>query len=238
MRGIPTALFVAMAIAASGCGDDDGVPSVIQWIDGTGSAAGASIELCTKHARDVTRAAAAQNAIVAVERLDADTANAPTFQNEDEFETPAEIAADPEMIEKEHEDAVDALYTAAAPVLSADAAGHTEVVGALAASGRRLRSHDGPRFIHVCSDLLDRRLLALDRLDQASVEKLLAEMARAGDIPRLHGAKVAFDTTSMQALDELGPPEQAAMEWFYESLVEKGGGELVGYGPGVGLPLD
>lgn len=227
----------ALAVAFAGCGEGGGSPSVIQWIDGTGSAEGDSIALCTERARAATRLVAAEDGTTAIERLDSGTANAPTFRATRTFAVPPEIAADPVRVEKERDAEVDALYGQLAPVLDAPAHGHTEIVGALAASGRRLRDHDGPRYIHICSDLLDRRLLALDRLDEESVSKLIERMASTNDIPRLHGTKVVFDTTSALALDPIKPDEHAAIESFYRELVARGGGQVAAYGPGAQLPI-
>src|SRR3954454_18793661 len=97
--------LVAVAATLAACGEPDQRPSVVQWIDGTGSAEGDSIALCTKRAREASREVAARDGTTAIERLDADTANAPTFQTSRTFKIPPEIAADPVRIEKERDDA-------------------------------------------------------------------------------------------------------------------------------------
>ncbi len=227
-----------LTVLAAGCGSDPQGLSAIAWVDGTGSAKGDSIAMCTERARAVTAQVARKQGTAIVERLDSSTANAPTFRATKKFSVPAEIASDPALIRKKQQDDIDAMYATAAPQLAAPAAGHTEIVGALTASGAKLRDYTGDRFVFVCSDLLDRRLLKLDAIDRPNVERLLERMRVAGEIPQLHGAQVALDTTSAIARDDLGPSEQAAMEFFYSVLIEEGGGQLIAYGTGVDLPLE
>jgi hypothetical protein len=233
----PVRLAVLAGLLVAGCGTGGNHPIVIEWIDATGSAKGGSIALCTRRAREVTKQVAREEGVAVVERLDAATANAPTFQVTRTFKIPAEIASDPVRIEEKHGEDVDALFRQIAPSLAAPPAGSTDIVGALNASGARLRDAKGERFIYICGDLGDRRLLRLDTLDRKSVQALIDRMRSRGDIPKLYGAKVVLDTTSAVARDALGPAEQAAMESFYRALIEAGGGELAAYGTATTLPV-
>jgi hypothetical protein len=234
----PAVLAALVCLLLVACGGGTGSrPTVVAWIDATGSAKGDSIALCTRRAREVTRQVASEEGVVAVERLDAATANAPTFRATRTFDIPEELASDPSRVEDKHDEDVDSLFRQLAPTLAAPPAGSTDVVGALNASGARLRHEEGSRFVYLCGDLGDRRLLKLDRLDRQSVSALLKRMKREGDVPKLYGAKVVLDTTSAVARDDLGPAEQGAMEDFYRGVVELGGGDLAAYGTGVELPL-
>jgi hypothetical protein len=237
MRISLLALSLIIAALAVACGQSQPGPTAIEWIDGTGSAKADSIPMCTRRARAVTEQIANKHGRALVERLDTSTANAPTFQVAKQFDVPAEIASDPRAIARKRRADVDALYRAAAPELAAPAAGSTELVGALAASAAKLQNYTGTRFIYVCSDLLDRRLLKLGEIDQRNVNRLLARMRALGEIPAMHGARVVLDTTSAVARDDLGPREQAAIELFYRTLVKRGGGDVVAYGTGADLPL-
>jgi hypothetical protein len=229
-----SALFITLL---AGCGHGHSRPTAIEWVDGTGSAKGDSIALCTARARAVTEQVAQRQGTAMVQRLDASTANAPTFEVAKTFDVPAEIASDADLIRQKRESDVRALYASAAPELSAPAAGGTEVVGALAASAAKLQGYSGERFIYICSDLLDHRLVKLRTLDMRSVNRLLRDMRSKGEIPSMHGTEVVLDTTSATARDHLGPSEQAAIERFYRALVKLGGGEVVAYGVGATLPL-
>jgi hypothetical protein len=230
-------LFLAVCLLVVACGIGRQPPMLIGWIDGTGSAQQDSIALCERRAREVTTQVARAEGVAILERLDAATANAPTFQVTRKFKVPGEIAANPARIEEKHRQDVDALFRQLAPVLARPPSGSTDVVGALGASGARLRDHEGDRFLYICSDLGDRRLLRLGTIDRHRVDALLDRMRRRGDVPKLYGATVVLDTTSAVARDRLGPAEQAAIEHFYRALIEAGGGQLAGYGTATSLPL-
>ncbi|HKP89137.1 MAG TPA: hypothetical protein VJT75_04105 [Thermoleophilaceae bacterium] len=235
MRRSGVAATMAATAVLAGCAS--GHPAVVQWVDATASAGGTSMRLCTMRARGVTEQVAAKDGTAAVERLDASTANAPTFEVTATFDTPTEIAADPDRIRRHHAEQVGALYRRAAVALRAPPRGYTDVVGALNASGSWLESRNGGRFAWLCSDGLDRRLLRLPVIDRAHVERLLRRLRQLRQIPRLHGATVVFDTTSSTARDRLGPSEQQAVEFFYRALVREGGGHVGGFGTGTRLPL-
>lgn len=226
-------VLTAGPVPLAACGDEED-PTRISRVDKTGSSEG-SDDLCRKnlvaYAKETYEGIEGERGTMFVDTFNLETDAAPRLDTRVDFQVNDKVSSSVKRIEQTIEEKLGELDGKVEDLLATTPPGGSTDMIAMFAGLAEAAHATKAETVWVCSDGYDKRLQGNPTPAQA--KKMIQSLDKDG-LPDLDGIKVIFDTSTIEGRSDLDSSGLAAIRVFNEELIERSGGELVGYGTGAG----